>query len=749
MRLKRAAVGACTCALVPLVVLSIAALTAAPALALPEGRVYEMVSPVYKGGYGANEIDAVALDGESAVFDSLGAFAGAPSSPAINGYLARRGAGGWTTVPLMPPAAVAPWAALKNPIDFTPTLDYSLAETKPGSSFGSVLNSSEAEILLHASALPDVAENFEVAGETLSTDGHEGLKDVYAGASSDFSHIMLKSGNTERMLPQASSMTNVVSLYDMTARGARALSLQLVALKDNGELIDRFCPSVLGGEVGQGSRFNAIADDGSEIFFTTNANEAAGAACDGAPGAIDPQNPAIVFVRLAGQRTLQVSAPLPRDCEAGAPCSSAPPMRAEFVGADETGSKVFFTTRQPLVSADRDSGNDLYMAQIGCPGGGEGCATAEKEVTSLTLVSDDPTNGQVAEVQGTVLMANDGSRVYFVARGVLSSGANAEGRAPVDGADNLYVYDSTEGSTTFVADPCSGPETSGEARDASCPATLESQGENDSSLWQVTAVPAQTAGDGRFLVFVSFARLADGDVDNRRDVYRYDAVTGTIDRVSVGEAGYDANGNSDGSGADAILPRAGATTLDGEDYVQARARLKSRAVSKDGSRVLFVTTEPLSPSAINGLENVYEWHKEPGRSEGRVSLVSTGNSIEPVNDAVISPSGRDVFFVTSQGLVPQDVDGTLDVYDERLGGGFPPVAAPAQPCSGDACQGPLTNPAPLLVPGSVSQTPGEDLLAPTVPSTVAKTKTKAKNKGRRSRKRGKRRADVHGKKGRR
>ena len=51
----------------------------------------------------------------------------------------------------------------------------------------------------------------------------------------------------------------------------------------------------------------------------------------------------------------------------------------------------------------------------------------------------------------------------------------------------------------------------------------------------------------------------------------------------------------------------------------------------------------------------------------------TGSDQEAVNDVVISPSGSSVFFVTSQGLVPQDTDGLDDVYDARLGEGFPAV----------------------------------------------------------------------------
>ena len=147
-----------------------------------------------------------------------------------------------------------------------------------------------------------------------------------------------------------------------------------------------------------------------------------------------------------------------------------------------------------------------------------------------------------------------------------------------------------------------------------------------------------------------------------------------------------------------------------------------RAVSEDGSRIVFMTAEPLSSRATNGLVNVYEWH------EGAVSLVSCGCSPEPDSEAVITPSGRDLFFVTSAGLVTGDTDGAPDIYDARIGGGFPVSEAPVERCEGDACQGPLTNPAPLLVPGSAVQAPGENA-APAPAVVGVKAKPQAKKKG--------------------
>lgn len=88
----------------------------------------------------------------------------------------------------------------------------------------------------------------------------------------------------------------------------------------------------------------------------------------------------------------------------------------------------------------------------------------------------------------------------------------------------------------------------------------------------------------------------------------------------------------------------------------------------------------------------------------------------------MTPNGNNVFFLTSAGLSPQDLDGVGDVYDAREKGGFPSMPASREPCEGDACQGPLTNPAPLLVPGSVVQVP-ENAASPAkiAPSKLTRT----------------------------
>jgi hypothetical protein len=780
MRLKRSNAGARVCMLALLVVLSASALTVTPALALPEGRVYEMVSPPYKGGYGVLGLEAVAPDGESVAYYSPGGFAKAPSGPELSDYIARRGASGWTTAPLMAPATLM--SVVFNR-DVSSTLDLMLAVGKPGpNNEGAFHMGAEEEFRVHPTDAEDVSAQWEPAGPVLTAANGASVTASYIGASSDLCHLFVDTSRVPLLpeaLPEALESTDPAGLVYELDRGCggEPESVRLLGLNNSHKVINSACGVGMGsqgsayaGGTIQLSRFNATSADGGEVFFESGVG--VGNVCI----PIHHQ----LFVRLDGARTLEVSRPLEASEFGGCvgevggapgevPCAGAASRAsANFVGASEDGSRVFFATQAPLVSEDGDTKNDLYMARIGCPQGKPGCGVAEREVTSLVQVSHDPTLGKAAEVQGFVRVASDGSRVYFVAHGdLLSAGERAalegEGRAvPRVGADNLYVYD-TSGSVAFIADLCSGPELSGgveehgelkgAAEDLQCPNNLEkgSAKRNDTGLWGPNPGEAQTNScrpahpscePGRFLLFSTYARLSVGDTDEAKDVYRYDADTGTLERVSVGEGGYHANGNCEGGGSES---KCDSTIARGHwgGYVRDQYEMGSRAISEDGSRIVFTTAEPLSPAASNGQANVYEWDKQPGQSEGRVSMVSSGSG-EPVEHVVISPEGNDIFFVTTQGLVAQDTDGAPDIYDARLNGGFLPPSGPAESCEGDACQGPLTNPAPLLIPGSVSQAPGGNFAAPKTP-VPSKTKSKAKRKPTKKRSRastGKRKAKA-------
>ena len=212
-----------------------------------------------------------------------------------------------------------------------------------------------------------------------------------------------------------------------------------------------------------------------------------------------------------------------------------------------------------------------------------------------------------------------------MATGILATNHGANDAAAVAGDDNLYVWQKDpshpSGQTTFVGrlDP------------------------GDAGLWNGDALGrmAQTTDDGRYLVFSSYAQLVDSgptaDTDAAEDVYRYDADTGSIVRLSTTTSGD--GGNSDGLDA-TIQP----IPYRADVGLSARERI---AMSADGSEVVFSTNEALSPDDTNGASDVYEWH------DGQVSLVSGGRpSLLNSLVAFITASGNDIYFTSPVSFRP-------------------------------------------------------------------------------------------------
>ena len=142
----------------------------------------------------------------------------------------------------------------------------------------------------------------------------------------------------------------------------------------------------------------------------------------------------------------------------------------------------------------------------------------------------------------------------------------------------------------------------------------------------------------------------------------------------------------------------------------------SRNLSADGKRVFFETTEPLVLADANGDEgcprvaekrrsftcqDVYEWEAKgkgscdsEAQNGGCLYLISSGKSKEVSYLLDASLSGDDVFFFTRERLTGQDADGSVDVYDARVGGGFASQnpSPPPPSCEGEACKRGATAP---------------------------------------------------------
>lgn len=390
------------------------------------------------------------------------------------------------------------------------------------------------------------------------------------------------------------------------------------------------------------SAFNAVSTDGSEIFFTVCLS-----------GVTASSSPHQVFVCLGGSKTLEVSKPLGEKCESGGvvgevPCNGAGVRAsADFAGASEDGSRVFFTTEAPLVEGDKDAGNDLYMAEIGCAGSDAGCGAAEREVTSLIQVSHDPNVGQSAEVQGVVRVAPDGSRVYFVARGVLTGAPGPEGRTALQGADNLYVYDSSSGTIAFVGDLCSGQGLSGTVEDLSCPSATGS----DESMWtnlerEAAASPAAAPEHG---TLYDLAIDNDPSSPSKGDVYVVDLGHNVIDKFSAsGKYLYQLTGFSE-----AVLGVAVDTS--GDVWIALAGEPATVEKFDDSTQNIFLTT--IAPEfgrspgiAVDSEQNIYLLRGEPNVAKFSKEGATLEEQITVcgcLTAVAVDPSSNDLF--TDQG----------------------------------------------------------------------------------------------------
>jgi hypothetical protein len=102
----------------------------------------------------------------------------------------------------------------------------------------------------------------------------------------------------------------------------------------------------------------------------------------------------------------------------------------------------------------------------------------------------------------------------------------------------------------------------------------------------------------------------------------------------------------------------------------------------DQGRLFFETKRGLLPEDSNGKIDVYEYEA------GRLHLLSPGTGSGDSRFLDASTTGDDAFFVTGEQLVAWDDDDNIDVYDAKVNGGLPEPPPTGAACEGDACQPP-------------------------------------------------------------
>jgi hypothetical protein len=683
---------------------------------LPDCRAYELVTPPFIDGVfpsgpigGKASVPQVSADGDHLLSLILGGLA---ETEALEQntfsygayYVFSRTAAGWATESITPPDSLFPRSEFDGlSPDFTRSLWQGQLPPKPGEELpvgtppGGTTGSNNgfnypnnAMLAIREQAAGGKGR-FTLVGP-LTAPGHEPNSKTEGfqveATSDDLSHILLRVNNALKQLwpGDQTGPPEAASLYEY--QGTGETEPVLVGVSNEGsvaeaaahahdgyvnqaaDLIGR-CGTVLGGggtggyepdSTAHGTLANAVSATGEIVYFTA-------LACGGAPSVNE------LYARIGGVRTVDISEP---STGPGGDCAACLPENerysAIYQGAAEDGSKVFFTSEQELLPGAE--GNTLYEYNF----------DAEDPHERLTLIAP--------EVFVISAVSQDGTRVYFASTAVLTGQANGNGETATAGAPNLYVYDTT----------ASGP---------SKPMFVTEQ----------AAGETRTTRDGRYLVFTSSGHIAGTDDTSAiPQIFEYDADTGMIARVSVGQS---VPGGSECSATHAIEERYGCDgnassgsyylpyTLggsEGEVWTPTDST-SGLAVAADGS-VEFESENALTPLAVSGKENVYEYEA------GDVYLLSPGTeATSPINKEGEEPfsralglgeTGQDAFFSTTESLVPQDTDSMTSWYDARSEGGFPAPAAPPA-CEGELCQGALPATPAFATPGSNTLTGSDNL----------------------------------------
>ena len=531
-----------------------------------------------------------------------------------------------------------------------------------------------------------------------------GGKLEFAGASPDLKRVVFTS---EVPLVAGAGKTG---LYEWES-GA---SLKLVSMLPDGTTPAEEAEL---GDQGRDVR-GAISRDGSRVFWTSGGE----------------QGPLYMRDTVTGT-TVQVNA-------AQGPKEPDEEERSEgldevhFQSASQDGSKVLFTDSWPLT---RDSTLEPLEEEEVTEGEGARAAGRPQdlyeydvETGGLSDLSVDQRVGENADVLGTIPgVSEDGSYVYFVANGVLASGAQ-----PGDCPRTRPLLPHPEATCTlYVSEP--DPEQPGQRLTRTIARlSYEDAGDwgggNSPLFGDLGGVTSQVSTNGRYLAFMSERELTGyNNVDaspaasgaHDQEVFLYDAAEGRLVCASCNPDGhpphgvYDTEKAGEGLGLTVDRPETWsghwlAGSIPGWTLFELNnpvAEHQSRYLSNSG-RLFFNSADPLvgqvtartraetiaGASQAVGVENVYEYEPDGEGSctsqPGCVALVSSGTSSHESAFLDASEGGNDAFFVTAAQLSALDTDNSLDVYDARMCGTattqscLPVREPPAPSCTGELCK---------------------------------------------------------------
>ena len=638
------------------------------ALALPDCRAYEQVSPVDKSFTDAvGEADVVqsSPSGDGVTFFSLAPFPSVLSATSTPLYLSTRGDSEWSTQGLVPPTdpRSQPEHGSASVLSLTEDLTEAIVYTEPGLEAGMAPGR-------YSYLRDNVTGSFRLLAPGVIT---------FANATVNDSRVIFES-TAEELVPGVRDEQEVPYLYEWNENGPPGRELSLAGvLPDGKEPIDgsvagpggpALGEEITGGATGGFYTRDAISEDGSRIFFS-----------DAGTGQIYMREP-------EAARTIPISAGI---------------EPAYWRAATADGSVVFYT-----------EGEDLYRFDVN-----QFEESKKPESEALAEAREALTSG-AAGVLGTLGIATEsGSYAYFVATNVLAGGENGNKEKAEQGKANLYEWH--DGETIFIS-RLGTRDKYDEYNWRNFYST------NISAAPAVGEKSSRVTPDGKAVLFTSQAQLTSYNNAGLGELYLYDATNSRLTCVSCNPGGVSATNEAYLAGNPSIVtaPERNAflTRNLSENGSRVFFQTKEALVPQDKNEQTDVYE--WEREGMGSCERNSASFSES--NEGCIYLISTGQSAQPSYFGDASTDGSDVFFFTRQSLVGQDRDENYDIYDARVDGGIaaqnplPPIG-----CTGEGCLGPV-DPSPVFdAPASATIT-GEGNLAPMEPKPAAKVKVKNKKK---------------------
>jgi hypothetical protein len=481
---------------------------ASKAFVLPDGRAWEMVSPIDKGGgaiaapgslFGGGDLQAAAAGG-AVTYGSGTVFGEAAGAPPVSQYVSRREGSAWITEGVSAPLESAAYgdrpdgapyrlfsANLSRGLMFGGLACRGGLEACPAPNMPLAGSGAPADYMAYylreGGAFSSLLTAGDVAHSALAPDA---LELAFAGAAPDLSHVVLSScaaltaDAVEVPGPPGHCDDGARNLYEWSASGLRAVNLLPGA-------------SVTSPGAGLAAPVAAVSEDGSRVYWT-----------DGSA----------IYLREGDE-----TASLP-EASGG-----------EFQAATPSGAFAFFLAGERLYRfvAATDASTDLtpsggVVGLLGISADGEtayyqdasglqrwhaGTTTTVAAGAAAAMKSDYPPATATARVN------NDGLHLAFLSKASLTGFDNLDAATKLPDAE-LYVYGppAESGASKLICASCN-PTGERPQGPTSIPGSLVN---GSTAAYR----PRALSGDGSRVFFETADDLSDKDTDGAVDVYEWE-----------------------------------------------------------------------------------------------------------------------------------------------------------------------------------------------------------------------------------